>query len=255
MTQKVSLDTLTDFFDQLLEDAEFVSPLITDRQSQTEKRDILTQNLQVIKAYKKQAVSRSQEEVANLFLYYQCAFNSKISHLNMCLSIKDENAHSAWNYLIDMQEYFKYAVQAFRVSMLASPPMIEGLLEHKKKLQAIEEVIFHKFPLYHSCGFRIHGGLCSICGNLIDICEHIEEIIYMGSVCKRILTESDVVELDHSSIVKNPKDRRCIVTKFFDKDGIGIDYITKKELPDKKDESENGTFEMVMFNTRQLDIF
>lgn len=255
MTQKVSLDRLADSFDQLLEDAEFVSPLITDRQSQTEKRDSLIQRLQELKIYKKQAVSKNQEGVANLLLYYQCAFNSKISHLDMCLSVKNGDAHLAWNYLIDMQEYFEYAVRAFRVSILACPPLIEKLLEHKKKLQAIEDVIFHKFPLYHSCGFRIHGGVCSICGKLIDTCEHIEEIIYMGSVCKRILTKSDIVELDHSAIVKNPKDRRCIVTKYVDKNGVAIDYITKKELPDKKDESEYGVCEMVMFNTRQLDVF
>lgn len=256
MRRSISCEDIIIKFDQLLEQAESVLPFITDKKIQIEQRDILTNTLHDIKNYKEQVIIQQEEGIANLFLYYQCAFNLKISYFKMCLSIKSKQYHAAWIYLVDMQDYYKYSIQAFRASILSSNDLtINRLLEYKQHLQSIEDVIFYKMPIYQSCGLQIIGGKCSICGGSIDRCTHIEERIYMGRVCKRILDKNDFIEIDHGALVTNPKDRRCIITKIFDKDGSGTDYITKKKLPKKKTLSSEISFEGVLAYTKQLDIF
>ncbi len=254
MSKNTLLNEIINSFDSLLYAAELDSPLITDKQVQIDRVDNLMQTLKIVKEHKRQEVLNKNEDIANLFLYYQCAFNLKISHLNMCLSIKIGEPHTAWNYLIDTQEYFQYALRAFRVSGFASDSAIESLLEYKKKLLAVEDVIFHRYPVYLSCGFRTKEGTCSICAQPIDSCEHIEEYVYMGRICKRILTENNYVAIDEISLVTNPKDRRCIIT-YYHKEDTCIDYITRKKLPKKKDASTDRVFGGIANSKTQLDIF
>lgn len=256
MRNSISCEDVIIKLDQLLEQAESATPLITDKQIQLEQKSILAKNLQDIKKYKEQVIIKQEEGIANLFLYYQCAFNSKISHFEMCLNIKNEQHHAAWIYLIDMQDYYKYAIQAFKMSIFSSNDIIiNRLLEYKQHIQSIEDVIFRKMPIYQSCGLKISGGKCSVCEKLIDTCTHIEECIYMGRVCKRIFDKNTFIELEHGALVTNPKDRRCIITKFTDKDGSEIDNITQKRVSKRKNLSKKNKFEGYLVYTKQLDIF
>ncbi|MCR4734720.1 MAG: hypothetical protein K5829_06950 [Treponema sp.] len=46
----------------------------------------------------------------------------------------------------------------------------------------------------------------------METCDNIEEKLYYGSICKRVNVTD--VDMNHMALVKNPKDRRCVITKF-----------------------------------------
>ncbi len=253
---KVSVDDVFMELNSLLEESAGVLPFVTDQVIQESTSKKLDQHLKIIKAYKKQAKIKNDEGISNSLLYYQCAFHTQIEEIKFIIALKNQEWHAAWVLLINAEDYCKYSIRAFEKSSLFQESYVENLNNELNRLKSLEKIFFHTFPIYHSFGFSISGGICSICGENIDTCTHIEEEIYMGSVCKRILLEEHQgnIVVDHSAMVKNPKDRRCIVTNFCDANGNYIDYITKKNLPKEKS-MENGTFKMVLFSANNLDLF
>lgn len=96
-------------------------------------------------------------------------------------------------------------------------------------------------------------GQCSICRSGFNECEHIEGYIYMGRLCRRINRKP--IKIDHSAIVENPCDKRCIINSIVDDDGNKIDYMTLKTLEkgiDMNDENI-GSFEAYVMRFSKLD--
>lgn len=201
----------------------------------------------IIRGVKKQSIEMNDERRANSFFHIQCMVNSIISVLKMFLELKRRKYQKAWDLLMDAQEYTSYAM---RVNDNSNG--VESIVDHLKK---IEEVLFPGFPIYNSMGFIMRGGVCSICGEKLEICPHIEEKIYMGRVCKRIHIEDAVI--DHFAIVENPMDRRCIPVEFEFEPGKVYDYITLKYLRNTSDsEKRTGTYmKAAAYNFSSLDLF
>jgi len=196
---------------------------------------------------RKQAVEQNKESDANAFFHIQCMTNAMISLLKMFLELKRRKYQKAWNLLVDAQEYTSFAM---RVSEGSNG--VESLVAHLNKL---EEVLFPGFPIYHSIGFIMRGGVCSICGNKLEFCPHIEEQIYLGRVCRRIHIKD--VDVDHFAMVDNPKDRRCIPVEFEFEPGKVFDYITLKFLRNTIDsEQKTGTYmRAAVYNFNDLDLY
>ncbi len=93
--------------------------------------------------------------------------------------------------------------------------------------------------MYNSWGAKLKGGKCSICGAYYDKCEHIDGLIYFGRLCTIIGFES--LEADHSSLVDNPRDRRCIINKISTDEGFMRDYITWKITDEPVSQAEGAT--------------
>jgi hypothetical protein len=165
----------------------------------------------------------------------------------MWIDLKRNKHHNAWSFLIDSQEYLSYAIR--------SSDNFWGLNELSDQIKNIETVIFPGFPYYNSIGAIIKGGICSICQNSFGQCEHIEGIIYWGSLCKRI--KYKIVSVDHSAIVTEPKDRRCIINKISTDDGYYRDYITWEKTTEKVKDPNQKYLMMsgVMVTLKELDVF
>lgn len=233
-------------YNKLLEESRKLDFIVRDKDLQEVQVKKLDEFRRYLKSYKQQAVQRSNEELANTFFHLQCLINAQMSSLQIWISIKDGKNQKAWNHLIDAQEYLVYAIQ--------TSDGHDVLNEFTTKLAYVERLIFPGFPVYSSLGLIFTGGVCSICEKPIEDCEHIEGRIYWGKVCQRIRIEK--VDIDHSSVVSNPKDRRCIITEFGADDGFVHDYISWKVLRSvEKEEDKGRQASLVLLNLGDMDIY
>lgn len=245
--KEMTLKELLEFFDKEIEEGIKLDYYVRNKNLQQERIKRIKNLVLKIHKYKENCKKKNEEQLANTFFLYQCVFNALISSLTMWIELKDNEPYKAWDKLIDAQEYISYALKV--------EPENETLILLQEKYKNIETSVFPGFPLYNSCGFILKGGICSICGKPLEQCEHIEGKLYYGSICKRIKVEE--IDIDHTAMVPNPKDKRCVIHKFEFEPGKMYDYMTLEFLENKKKPEEGtlGTMEMVLFNANELDIF
>lgn len=241
---KVTIKELVENYNKLLKESLSYNYLVRDTDLQKEQIAILTDFKNRIKYVKYQLIEQNDEEYANLFFHFQCVLNSLIANFQLWIAIKEASYKVAWDRLIDAQEYLDVA---FRID-----GDHYGLDDLYNNLVNIEKLIFPGYPLYNSGGFIEKGGSCSICNEPFNQCEHLEGFIYMGKLCRKVNCE--FIEFNHSALVKNPHDRRCIIEWISTDDWKKRDYITWKKL-DEDVESEGGGMTMggVLFNMNVLD--
>lgn len=209
---------------------------------QKEKISECVKYIQIIKSYKAQAIDENNEGAANHLFHFQCMLNAMLASLRVWVSLKSDDYHTAWSSLIDAQEYIEVALKITDY---------DGIRNMQSHLEAMEIALFPGWALYNSPGHTETIGKCSICGNVFTKCEHIENNIYMGQLCQRI--DRKLIEADHSALVKNPKDRRCIMTKVSGDNGKMIDYFTWEETGDIKGDDEGMYVEGVILSFHSLD--
>jgi len=201
--------------------------------------------IQEIKIYKAQAVKKCIEADANEFFLMQCVVNALRSSLSMWINLKNESYQKSWSCLIDAQDYVCVGLKVRKY---------EGLLNIQKHLKSIERAVFPGWVKYNSLGFVETVGNCSICGKKFIECDHIENQIYLGSLCQRV--DRKIIELNHSALVENPRDRRCTINKISDDDGNMIDYYTWEKTGENKkyNEDEVGHMECALLTMSSLDV-
>lgn len=243
MTNKrVSLDIIRENYDSFIDACAKFDFYTRSKRIQKAKLKECEQYLQVLKGYKYQAIEKNDEHAANLLFHFQCMVNSMTSSLNMWLSLKADDYHEAWCHLIDSQEYIEVSLK------IADYP---GIRNFESQLKAMEAALFPGWALYNSPGHTETIGKCSICASPFLECEHIENNIYMGRLCQRV--DRNIIEAHHSALVKNPKDRRCIITKVSGDNGKMIDYFTWEEMDDGRKDDGNNYFEGVVLSFHNLD--
>ena len=198
-----------------------------------------------IKLYKSQAVSANDEYIANQFFHMQCILNALSSVFSMWCLIKTDKYQKAWNSLIDAQEYVVIALKI---------EQYEGLLNFQSNLLSIEEAMFPSWKLYNSPGMTETIGICSICKENFALCDHIENQIYMGSLCQRI--DREIIDYNHTAFVEKPRDRRCIITEISDDNGNMLDYFTWEKTGEKREISGDALAHVttVMLHFNGLDV-
>lgn len=196
-----------------------------------------------IKQYKSQAIEKNNEHAANQFFHMQCMIHALRSSLLMWIELKENRFGNSWTYLVDAQEYTSIAL---RVNDY------EGIRNLESRLKGAEESLFPGWKIYNSPAFVETIGKCSICHNPFSECNHVENEIYMGSLCQRV--DRKIVRVDHFAFVENPRDRRCIITKTSDDDGNEIDYFTLEKTGKKVNNDEGYHVEGRMFCTPTLDV-
>lgn len=199
--------------------------------------------LSVIKSYKSQAAEKQNEHIANQFFHMQCMINAMRSSLLMWVQLKEGKFEWAWTSLVDAQEYTSIAL---RINDY------EGVRNFEARISGAEESLFPGWKIFNSPGFVETVGSCSICDQPFSTCSHIENEIYMGSLCQRINRE--IVRVDHFAFVETPRDRRCIITKTSDDDGNEIDYFTWEKTGKKVDNEKGHHVEGRMFCIPTLDV-
>lgn len=153
-----------------------------------------------ISSLKSEAIEEKQENLANMFLGYECACGTLIAELEMWILLKQEDPDSAWDKLVIAQEAAIGAVRAH--------PGFSHLGQHYERLEAIEELVFPP-QVFMSSGMLVEHLECSICNKEYESCEHLVGKPYMGEFCQLILRD---IKLNHVAIVDHPADKRCRIT-------------------------------------------
>lgn len=218
---------------------------VTAIRLQKEKISECEQKIQYMKGFRHQAQCHADEEQANQFFHMLCMLNAMRSTLLMWVDVKEEEFDKAWSNLIDAQEYTAIALKINDY---------EGVRNLEENLQHIEKSIFPGWTLYNSPGWTESIGECSICGSNFVECDHVENQIYMGNLCLRI--NRQVIDIDHTALVENPRDRRCVITEISNDEGEMINYFTWEKTGEKKELGEDASMrtKCVLFTFSELDL-
>ncbi|WP_017850579.1 hypothetical protein [Leptospira interrogans] len=100
------------------------------------------------------------------------------------------------------------------------------------------------------------GGQCNICKAKYHSCDHIEGMIYKGRLCRQINTT--IPDINHTAIVQNPRDRRCIPLNVETSTNKWKDIFTQTEsnIPKESDKSprhQGKRISFIVFNNKRID--
>jgi len=185
----------------------------------------------------------SDEFAANSLFHIQCMINASRSSLLMWVKIKEGKFNDAWSDLVDAQEYVSIALKVLDN---------EGVRNTEDKLNCFEKTVFPGWALFNSPGFIETVGECSICGQSFIQCDHIENNVYMGALCRRV--NRKIIEINHVSLVKQPRDKRCVITQISDDDGNMIDYFTWEKTGKKNTNEDGMKLEGITYSLKDLDV-
>lgn len=207
------LPTIVQEFNAIIEECENFLSIARDSSLQAEACEKLKRQHEIVKAEKKLAIEKEDENLANLLLGCECVALSLHNELCMWLFLKQEQPEKAWDCLINAEDAAIYAARAH--------PFFEHLEHYNRRLETIEQLVFPT-QIFQSVGAIVSKQECSICGADYDECEHLVGKPYMGEFCSIIARG---IEFDHVAIVEVPADKRCRITSF-SKDGEMINRMT-----------------------------
>lgn len=121
-----------------------------------------------MKGYKAQAAEQDDERAANLLFHFQCMLRSMESSLSVWVAIKEGHPQTAWDHLVDSQEYLSVAILA---------EDHDGARRLEQHLSAMQQALFPHFHVFNSAGFTETIGDCSICRQPFFECDHVENVI------------------------------------------------------------------------------
>lgn len=240
--RKYSLEEIVDIFTTALDEAQAVNTFTRSIRLQKEQIESLSKNIALMKGFKYQAIEREHEYWANKFFLQQCMLSSLRASLECWVFIKNGEFEQAWSTLIDAQEYCSIAIKIER---------FEGLDNLEQHLKAIEIAIFPGWAVYNSIGMLETIGKCSICNNPFNDCDHIEDEIYMGKLCRRV--DRKIIEVNHTAMVTTPYDRRCIFTHL-SIDGEMVDNFTREPTGDVNEDKEAHIVKARLMCLKELDL-
>lgn len=224
--RKYTWDEVESIFTTALDEAHAVNTYTRSVRLQKEQIESISKTISLFKNFKYQFISQNNEYYANELFRMQCMLNSLKSSLQCWVLVKSNDFEKAWNSLIDAQEYCAIAIKIEK---------FEGLENLHSHLKAIEKSIFPGWPLYNSVGILETIGKCSICDSPFNDCNHIEDEIYMGRLCRRV--NRNIIEVHHSALVAIPYDRRCIITHIT-QNGEIVDNFTREATGDLNENKE-----------------
>jgi len=224
-SMRVPLDELYAYLNNGISDAENLCFLARSSKRQLEQCLILDSLLYNATLNKHAVIRHSEEDLANLFLGFECVLGSMRSELMMWILLKRDQPNEAWERLVAAQMGCIDATRAHR-----------GFVNCGQRLKVLELFEDKLFPpqVFLSAGFVASRLDCSICGERYSKCNHLRGKPYMGEFCEVIHRN---IRGDHIAIVKTPADKRCRVVSVKTKDGYR-NKLSSETTPHK----EGGSF-------------
>ncbi len=158
--------------------------------------------------------ANSSAEVLNDIFILEIYITFFRSYGRLWRKISAGNYSESWRTLQDANDSLRLIR---RCSGLTLTPLVE-------QLAALESL--YPYKIFSSCGFVVERFECSICGNDIDSfeCSHRKGELYRGRMAYGIA--KNILDIDHIAFVKNPADKRCVVTIADDAPGFsGVRYL------------------------------
>jgi hypothetical protein len=187
-----------------------------------------------VKQLKRISIFLKLEDEANALFAMQCTINCLNKFFEAYTYVEKKDFHNAWFSTVDSFDYIKVAKRAV---LQLKDIYLNGLESIEEQLLGFEKAMFPDFPFYNSRGAIIEGGYCSICNKNLEICTHVEDIIYCGQLCRRL--GARVVDINHYAMVALPKDKRCIMTHIYTPEGQKRNYLTWELLDEFKEKTSD----------------
>lgn len=181
----------------------------------------LTELLEAIAHFKKQAQEAKKENNANRLLSIECCLGAIRSELELWIALKEDRPTEAWGHLINAQ-------QRAADSMRADQDLDLSTLI--TRLQDVERVVFPR-QTFMSTGLIVGRTECTVCRQEYEDCPHVKGRPYMGEFCCEEVRE--IEEFREVSIVDDPSSKHCRVYR------CGrVDVMTLR-IVDDEEESEH----------------
>jgi hypothetical protein len=129
---------------------------------------------------------------------------------------------------IEAQSNARTALQAHHIAKDLN------LEKYTEKLYLLEKLLFPP-QMFLSLGLIIKESKCSICGKEYGECKHIVGKAYMGQMCNRIITKSEVKEV---SVVEEPANKHARILTVTD-NGVTRDLMTWEIIDRQKENNKN----------------
>ena len=192
--------SLVEEFNAVIREAETLNRITRCSKLQRNAIESLNCLRSEVSSLKNEAIEEKKEDLANMFLGYECVCRTLIAELEMCILLKQENPDSAWDKLV--------IAQGAAIGAVRAHPGFSHLGQHYERLEAIEKLVFPP-QVFMSSGMLVEHLECSICNREYEACEHLVGKPYMGEFCQLILRD---IKLNHVAIVDHPADKRCRIT-------------------------------------------
>jgi hypothetical protein len=163
------------------------------------------------------AIAQANEPVANAAFRAQLLVLGVKSFLEMWVLLKEDKLAEAWLELVEAQQSLEV------VQKILFDPDTENLQLH---LLDVERTVFPP-QTFQSGAYIFLEVFCSICNRPYGDCDHLQGKIYMGQICRRRVTKSELHEI---SFVLTPADKRCRIA-YYAEDGKVYCTLTRRELP------------------------
>lgn len=191
------IDSFRDHFNDVVEEVQRFAALVRAREFHESSVEALGRLLQECTDGKQEAVTQGNEEDANAYLAFEYLAHALEEEFRFYLALRDDDPDRAWDHLVNAQSS---AASAMKSHAVASH--LEGYI---RRLHEFERLLF-PLPIFFSAGLIVREAKCSICGTEYGECNHVKGRPYMGRLCARIVTKSDLQEV---SIVSDPANKRC----------------------------------------------
>ena len=180
-----------------------------------------------IESAKNGFIEAQSEEKANLWLSIEELCTAITCCIQMFLDLKANKPDSAWNCLVDAQNYAHWSCD--KSHLLGGIPA-----EYVSYFNALEKILFP--PQIFNSISAVATTKCGICDSPMPECDHIRGNAYMGKRCSEISTS---LSLDHVAIVYHPADKRCRIMHRGDGEDKMVNIMTL--LEESTDEGPGGT--------------
>jgi len=191
-----------ELFNASVEEKANLSYIVRDSDLQRDALAELAALTAKVEDWKERAVSKQNENFANLFLGCECIIEALSAELNMWLELKAGRPDDAWKSLITAQTATRDAIRAHRG--------FHHLEARATRLVSIERVVFPD-QVFLSAGLIVRRQECSVCNAEYEDCPHLVGMPYMGEFCRCILRD---IEADHIAMVKEPANKQCRIVYF-----------------------------------------
>lgn len=222
MTNSTRVETFREQFNDTIEGIQRYAIMARSRELQEAALLDCEQLIHECEAALKQAVQDECESDANAYLSFSCMAKALLEELRLYIALKLDDPDSAWTHLINAQSAATDAMKAHDVASHLDP--------YTERLLALEELLFPSI-YYFSPGFIVHEAQCSICGSEYGECEHIKCRPYMGQICARVVTRSELLEV---SVVTDPASKHCRALEYTD-DGVTRNWLSLRAVPAQPD--------------------
>jgi hypothetical protein len=209
-------------FDEVVKDCQRYCFATRGKEFQLQACEKLTRLKYKASKIKDEVIANKDNNSANCMLSFEEMINALINELKMWIALKEDDANSAWDFLVDAQHATRTAMQAHEAA--------NHLESHAERLHALEQLLFPP-QLFVSVGVVIQSSKCSICGQQYGECDHVKGKAYMGRMCGRIIEK--IQEFKEISIVKEPGSKHHRAYEFMD-GGVTRDIMTWRSIPPPK---------------------